>query len=574
MAKKYTFYVNSDNIQNKSKDKARIRMVMEAFKSLGHKAVNCGVGSDVHSKPKKFKCTGKNDVWVCIFGGVCGGTIADMTGYQGFGSWFQNDQLKKAHLFFIFMNAPTGKASNLNTISKLPKAHDDNFSPKSFKGIPNPKEYLKSHNVTWIQGGSDQVIDNLIRTQQWQGSGFDITNSNVKTTTTKYQITHGFDTQKPFEAYIRVDYSIGSRTGKEHHILIDWQTEAKGTAEKKFTNESPPQWGNDSKYIWEVDLLSKIKSAQGDYAESNDTKYYLKRVTFLRDFQDVLDDKDTEDDESKIYDKSKDKSSYKMLLYDFGVFNGEVINPVSLGVNGKTLLDGVNTILDKSDYEFQMKYGELRKDDYINFSQHSNSEENIAYVFNEGFDGNIIGISNVKYSPTKDLVNDCLTIYKSLDKEDYTGTHYRYTRKGKLSEILRYGEQTHIENLQKNSSYSEATQYSHDALEKYFKTLTTFTVKTVGFPYLNINDWVETKTINPILTNTYQVASRKINIDVNDRPMVQSEFGLGDIDANIKVKNNLAKQRKKLVREALDLEDKVAYEDKMTDAMIDNVWVD
>ena len=75
MAKTYTFYVNSDNIQNKEKDKARIKKVMKAFESLGHKAVNCGVGSDAHSNPKKWKCTSKNKVWVCIFGGVCGGTL-------------------------------------------------------------------------------------------------------------------------------------------------------------------------------------------------------------------------------------------------------------------------------------------------------------------------------------------------------------------------------------------------------------------------------------------------------------------------------------------------------------------
>lgn len=574
MAKTYTFYVNSDNIQNKEKDKARIKKVMKAFKSLGHKAVNCGVGSDAHSNPKKWKCTSKNKVWVCIFGGVCGGTIADQTGYTGFGSWFKKDQLKNAHLFYIFVNKPTGGASNLNTIKKLPRAWDDNFSPKSFTGIPNPKEYLLNHDVTWIQGGTDDEIVNLIKTQNWQGSGFDGGNSNVQTTTTKYEITHGFDEQKPFEAYLRVDYSIGSREGEQHHILIDWQTEAQGTNEKKFGNDSVPQWKANEKYICEIDLLDKIKTAERDYGQTKDTKYFLKKVTFLRDFKDVLDDKDTEEKENLLYDKAKDKSSYKMLLYDLGVFNGEVVNHQSLGVNGKTLLDGVKTILEKSEYEFQIKYGQYRMNDYINFSQHTNSEENIAHTFNEGFDGDIIGISNVKYSPTKDLVNDCLTIYKSLDQEDLTGTHYRYTRKGKLGEMLRYGEQTHIENLQKNSSYVEATQHSHDALQKYFKPNTTFTVKSVGLPPVGINDWVETKTINPLLTNTYQVASRKISIDVEDRPMVQTEFGLGDIDATIKVKNNLAEQRKKLVREPLDLSTSIQYDDKMTEDDIDNVWVD
>lgn len=573
MATKYTFFVNSDNIQDKSKDKARIKAVMEAFKSIGHKAVNCGVGSDVHSKPKKWGCTSKNEVWVCIFGGVCGGTIADQTGYTGFGHWFQNDQLKKAHLFYIFVNSPEGAASNLDTIKKLPRAWDDNFSPKSFTGIPNPKEYLKKSGVTWIQGGTTSEIVQKIKSQDWQGSGLSVSNeSGVSTQTEKVRITHGFDPQSCFEAYLRIDYSIDSRDGPEHHIFIDWSSQAPSGDSAKFPADSTPVWKNNEKYIFEIDLLDKIQTAEGDYEKTRDTKYYLKKVTFLRDFPNVVDNKETEEDESKLYNINEDKSSYKMLLYDLGVFNGEVINHQSLGVNGKTILDGVNTILEKADYEFQLKYGVYRMNDYLTFSQHTNSEENIAHTFNEGFDGDIIGISNVKYSPTKDLVNDCITVYKSNLKENDTTATYRYTRKAKLGEILRYGEQTHIENLQQETAYSDATQHSHDSLQKYFKPYTTFTVKSVGLPPVNVNDWVETKTVNPLLTNVYQVASRKINIDVADRPMVQTEFGLGDIDAKIKVKKNLAKERKKLVREPLDLATSVQYEERID--LDDMVWVD
>ena len=130
-----------------------------------------------------------------------------------------------------------------------------------------------------------------------------------------------------------------------------------------------------------------------------------------------------------------------------------------------------------------------------------------------------------------------------------------------------------IENLSNETGSREATQKSYDNLMEYFKPITTFTVKSVGLPPVNINDWVETKTINPLLTNVYQIKSRKINIDVTDRPMIQTEFGLGDVDAKLKVKNNLAQQRKKLVREAIDLEEVVTYEDS-NDDFINVVWVD
>ena len=52
--------------------------------------------------------------------------------------------------------------------------------------------------------------------------------------------------------------------------------------------------------------------------------------------------------------------------------------------------------------------------------------------------------------------------------------------------------------------------------------------------------------------------------------MIQTEFGLGDIDAPLKVKQNLANQRKKLVREQLDLNEPVTYDDRFDD---NYVWV-
>lgn len=573
MATKKTFYIVSDNIQNKSKDKARIQAIAKAFTSIGHKAVVGAVGSNMHTKPKSYGCTKKNDVWVCVFGGACAGTIADLTGYTGFGDWFKNDQLKKASLMFIFVSRPEGRASDIASIKKLGIAHDDNFSRKvkNFTGIKNPANYLKKHGVTWIESGTTTGIVNKIKNQQFEGSGLNLGGSNQtgeKEITNSYTITHGFDKDKPFEAYLKIDYAVNKRNGKVKTIYVDWSSEAPSTS-RKFDNDFGIVWQNRKKYIHEIDLLDKIKTAESDYAQTSDNKYYLKRVTFLRDFQDVLDDIDTEEDESKAYN-NKDKSSYKMLLYDLGVFSGEVAKMESLGVSGKTILDGMKTILEKSGYDWSIKYNKWRNGDYLNFTDGSDNEKDIKYTFNEGFDGNIIGISNVKYSPASQLMNSAVTIFKSKKKENDPTMTYNYAKKSKIDEILRYGEQMKVENLSTETGSKEATQKAYDNLMKYFQPITTFTVKSVGLPPININDWVETKTVNPLLTNEYQVASRKISIDVTDRPMIQTEFGLGDIDAPLKVKQNLAEQRKKLVREQLDLNEPVTYDDKLDD---NYVWV-
>ena len=573
MATKKTFYIVSDNIQNKAKDKARIQAIAKAFTSIGHKAVVGAVGSNMHTKPKSYGCTKKNDVWVCVFGGACAGTIADLTGYTGFGDWFKNDQLKKASLMFIFVSRPEGRASDIASIKKLGIAHDDNFSRKvkNFTGIKNPSNYLKNHNVTWIEDGTTTGIVNKIKKQQFNGSGLNLGGSNQtgeKEITNSYTITHGFDKDNPFEAYLKIDYAVNKRNGKIKTIYVDWSSEAPSNS-RKFDNDYGIVWQNRKKYIHEIDLLDKIKTAESDYAQTSDNKYYLKRVTFLRDFQDVIDDIDTEEDESKAYD-NKDKSSYKMLLYDLGVFSGEVAKMESLGVSGKTILDGMKTILEKSGYDWSIKYNKWRNGDYLNFTDGSDNEKDIKYTFNEGFDGNIIGISNVKYSPASQLMNSAVTIFKSKKKENDPTMTYNYAKKSKIDEILRYGEQVKVENLSTETGSKEATQKAYDNLMKYFQPITTFTVKSVGLPPININDWVETKTVNPLLTNEYQVASRKISIDVTDRPMIQTEFGLGDIDAPLKVKKNLEEQRKKLVREQLDLNEPVTYDDKFDD---NYVWV-
>ena len=575
MASKKTFYIVSDNIQTKSKDKQRIKDIANAFRLIGHKAVVGDVDSNAHTKPKKYGCTKKNDVWVCIFGGACAGTIADLTGYTGFGDWFKKDQLKKASLMFIFVSKPEGASVNIATTKKLGIAHDDNFSRKvkNFTGISNPSNYLLNHNVTWIEDGTTANIVAKIKNKQFQGSGLfsDTGQTGEKQITNTYTITKGFDNQAPFEAYLKVDYTVNDKKGKLKSIYIDWSSEAPSVA-TKFDNNYNLIWHNREKNIYEVNILDKIKTAEKDYAHISENTYYLKRVTFLRDFKDQIDDISTEEDESLAYD-DKDQSSYKMLLYDLGVFNGELVKNESLGVSGKTLLDGMKNILEKSNYQFNINYAPRRDKDSLNFSEDT-KETNINYTFDESFNGNIIGISNVKYSPTSQLMNSSAIIFKSKIKENDPTLTYNYVKKAKVREVLRFGEQMKVENLTVETGSREATQKSYDNLVKYFQPITTFTVKSVGLPPVKINDWVETKTVNPLLTNEYKVASRKITIDVTDRPMVQTEYGLGDIDASIKVKNNLAEQRKKLVRQALDLEDAVTYSDSMTDEFINNVWVD
>lgn len=551
----YTFHIVSDYIQTASKDKARMKEIANAFKSLGHKTHIGSRDPNAHSHPEKLGCTGKNDVFVCIFGGVDIEVISDHTGYKQ-SNWFAK-RLKNAHLMYVYMNPPVGRVST-NIYKKYGTAHD---GKGNIPAISNVGNHLKKSGITWVMGGTNSAVTTKIRNKQLEGANLlsGSSSSSDTTETTEYTIRHGYDTSKHFEGYLKIDYTINNK--KEiHTIYIDLFSLAKDS-KYSFTNNDNLTYMNNKKYTHEINLLDYIKSVH-DRSDTSSDKYYLKSVTLIRNF-----DKSSFSD-GQLYDSKTDDASYKINLYDLGLFSGEVINQITLGVSGKTLLDSVNTVLDKCNYYHNIVYGSHRNDDYVNFTDSVNTSDPI-YTFNEGIDGNIIGISNIHYSPISDLINNSVVIYKTLTSENSKKSEYRFAKKSRLNDILRFGEQTHLESLNDISGFNEASQTSYNKLLQYYKPNTTYTVKVEGLPPVKVNDFVECKTVNPMLTNNFLVASRSINIDVNDRPMIQTEYGLGDVDNKLKIKNKLADQRKSLIREKLDLNEPCHYIDSMSDNFVE-----
>ena len=382
---------------------------------------------------------------------------------------------------------------------------------------------------------------------------------------------------------MKIDYTV-DKSAKKKTIYVDFASKSPDT-ENAFRNPNGLTWTNNATYKNEIPVMKYIAEAERNLRQDLNGKitlkkahnYYLKGVTLVREFEHKKDDKNTDDvDESKLYDPIREDSVYKMDIYSLGICSGEIATIESLGVSGKTLYDSIKDIMEKANYTHSIKYGRYRKDDVINFNKMSDTT-NVKETFNEGFDGNIIGISNVKYSPTADLINNSITLYKSDVNENSDVGRYRYARKSNLKDVLRYGEQTHIESMGESIAYTEASQEALFNLDKYYKPDTTYTCTVVGLPVVNVGDYVATKTVNPILTNEYNVASRKIIMKVDDSPRIRTEYGLGDIDNTLKVKNNLAKQRRELVKAKLDLNEPAQYIDRMTDEFIEadeKVWVD
>lgn len=569
----YTFYIVSDEIQTKSKDLARMNKIASAFKAMGHKAVIGKRNPNAHSNPQQLKCTGKNDIFVCIFGGVDIEVISDHTGYKQT-NWFKK-RLKNAHLLYIFMSKPEGDAVSLES-KKIGLAHDGKHNIPNLHSIVNPSSFLKKNGIAYIQEGTTDAVVQKIRNNDYKGAGLPVANGyNSEVTTNEYTRKRGYDCSTHFEGYLKIGYTLNNES-KTRYIYVDFASESAETR-NSFNNEALI-FANDKQYTNEIPILKHLKSVH-DPTDTKNYKYYLKSVSLVRKF-----DKEKFSD-GQLYELKTDDATYKINLYSLGLSTGEAINPKKLGTSGKSLLEALKTCLNECNYYYKLHYGQYRNDDKIEFL--SELDYTPRHTFDESINGDILGISNVKYSPTADLVNNSIIVYDNKIKENEDTKAYRFARKSRIREILRYGEQTHLENPSNSMGFSEASQMAYDKLNEYYKPDTTFTVTCEGFPSVSINDFVDTKTVNPILTNRFQVCSRVIKTDVNKRPMIQSEYGLGAIDSKLKVKHNLAEQRKKLVRQELDIDTAIEYYDQESESFIEytnksedidyvnyEVWVD
>jgi len=113
-------YITSDNIDKySSNDIARINSIVSGLQSLGLYAVNYGLGPNEHDNILFNTTIPKNALIVNIYGGVCAGTILDMTQ-----SWYKY-YLGNRSVFSIWINTTV----NIHNITFLQRAYDDNFTP-------------------------------------------------------------------------------------------------------------------------------------------------------------------------------------------------------------------------------------------------------------------------------------------------------------------------------------------------------------------------------------------------------------------------------------------------------------
>jgi hypothetical protein len=133
-------YITSDSITNSKVDNARMNSIVQALISKGIYAKNWGLGPNTHIEVLQSTHIPKDALVIDIYGGACAGTLFEMGA-----NWYKS--LRGAKKVFTVFWPPS---TDITGLKFLPRAHDDNFTPKYGKvaGFPN-----------WLDRDHDGIVD-------------------------------------------------------------------------------------------------------------------------------------------------------------------------------------------------------------------------------------------------------------------------------------------------------------------------------------------------------------------------------------------------------------------------------
>ena len=146
---KRTIYITSDNIRSKSKDQAFINDIKAKLQAKGFTVKVVGIGPNTHNYIRNNNYP-DNAAQLSIFGGADAGVFYDMSTRS-----FMRGKANRP-MFLAFY--PT--ARDITNLAWLERAHDDNYSPASFKGLAHPDQYLYKHGYDYVYSGDTSEIVN------------------------------------------------------------------------------------------------------------------------------------------------------------------------------------------------------------------------------------------------------------------------------------------------------------------------------------------------------------------------------------------------------------------------------
>jgi hypothetical protein len=114
-----------------------------------------GIGPNTHNTKIWAKSMPINAAQLSIFGGSDAGMFYDMCTRSFM-------RTKSNRILYLAFNSATSK--DFRNLSWLERAHDDNYSPSSFKGLANPSDYLLSHGYKYsFTNNVDTIVNEFIK---------------------------------------------------------------------------------------------------------------------------------------------------------------------------------------------------------------------------------------------------------------------------------------------------------------------------------------------------------------------------------------------------------------------------
>ena len=339
-------------------------------------------------------------------------------------------------------------------------------------------------------------------------------------------ITNGFDKDKPFQAWIKIEFSTTSdKSAKRIPIYVDFTAEQSDSMNtlRGFT----PIILNNIFTTGTTSIINKL----------NETYYpevYLRSITFEYI---VGSEKLWETNES-----TEDNSSCRMILKKIGFRNGTVLNPINLEATGKSLNSLMETILESGDLELRLYPQKMRRNDRL-YVSHKQKAPEPRFTIKEGDDGNITNISNWEYTPVTDFINRSMVVYKQKERGS-DDSYYNFIETRNPTKVTQYGEITNVVSVSDNISGLEA-YYEARSNPKLKDTRTdSMTVTIKGCPHdLKIGDYVECIFQNTAHNDYKQVKSLTHEYNVQNSPKLQTKIGLNKPEPVIELKEEYEKQR-------------------------------
>ena len=341
-------------------------------------------------------------------------------------------------------------------------------------------------------------------------------------------VSNGFDKDKPFHAYIVMDYST-TLTGKHYQSYIDF------TANKpdNYTTWSglTPIFLNNIINTSSVNMIDRIRAI---WHEEGSEHIYLHKMWFeyiVSSEEAVLYQEDEEN--------NTDNSSYRMILCNCGFRSGTVLNPVDLGATGKTINSVMETVCESGELKMRFYPARYREDDKVILTK--DKSFNPKFTIDES--KNVLAIANWSFNPVSDYKTRSLVVFKNKMEDEEKGAVYNYTESRSPNNLLRYGEINQLTSLSSDVSIQEAY---YNARKEFTKNVgDSMTVTVFGCPPdLHIGDYVECLFENSDYNDVKEVLSIEHEYDIKQAPHIQTKLGLNRPNPQLMLRSKFEAERK------------------------------